>query len=64
MVPITKDNITNEQIAKLVYYFALYKEIMTKNPESMLSKLNFMQRQALKKHISGVKEFYEQLDEI
>lgn len=37
---------------------------MTKNPESMLNKLNVVKRGMLRKHINSLNEFYEELDRI
>jgi len=64
MAAITKDNITNEQIAKLVLNLHVYREILNKNPESMLQKLNFVKRKMLKAHIKSVNSLYEELDKL
>lgn len=64
MAPITKDNISNEQIAKLVFFLHVYREALNKNPQSLLQKLGFVKRQVLKKHINDVNNLYKELDKL
>ena len=64
MAAITTKNITDEQLARVIYYFHVYHEVLNKNPESMLAKLNIAKRTALRKHISGLNELYKELDRI
>ena len=62
MVKITPDNITQEEILKLLEALVMLKEITDKIDLTKMRELNFLQRTLVKKYKQRIVKIYEDID--
>jgi hypothetical protein len=57
---LTRENVTEEQFIKIVYYFAEYHKSINEGYRT----LGFAKRALIKKRVNDINKFYEELDAI
>tara|TARA_R100001591_G_scaffold118532_2_gene141953 strand:- start:1128 stop:1325 length:198 start_codon:yes stop_codon:yes gene_type:complete len=64
MGAITRDKITDDQLAVLLWHFDQYKRHLEAVGERELHKYNFLERKKFKKLRDEVNKFWNELDKI